>query len=152
LAKNLTETTSSMTDDLELIARGLLYEGCALEKQNNFKGAVSCYSRALLIEPLDFKVWYFIHNNLGYSLIQIGDYGGAEKYCRAAIRINPGRHNAYKNLGLSLEGQDQKGQAIEFLAAAAWICPQDSRALERMEEIMGSNPSLLDEFGELLLV
>ena len=101
---------STLTDDPEHYAKCLLYMGLNLEKQNDFRTAASCYSRALLIEPLDKDIWYFIHNNLGYCLVQIGDYRSAEKYCRAAIRINP---------------QRQSGHCVRSVMPQIWLSGQD---------------------------
>lgn len=38
---------------------------------------------------------YFLHNNRGFCLNQLGRYGEAETYCRKAIEINGERYNAY---------------------------------------------------------
>ena len=94
-----------MTDDPEKQASYWLALGQLMEQIQDFEGAVDCYKQAYAMEPIASRTWYFINNNLGYSLIQLGRYEDAERCCRAAIEIDRERHNGHKNLGLSLKGQ-----------------------------------------------
>ena len=45
----------------------VLVMGAAAEKKQDFEAAVRFYREALAMEPICNDVWYFIHNNLGYS-------------------------------------------------------------------------------------
>ena len=47
---------------------------------------------------------------------------------REAIRIDPERHNAYKNLGLALMEQGGLRAAAEGFRRARDLCPTDGRA------------------------
>jgi len=81
-----------------------LIMGQLMEQMRHFEMAIRYYSQALSFEPADGCVWYLIHNNLGYCLNHFGRFDEAEFYCRKAIEIDPARQNAYKNLGIALEG------------------------------------------------
>jgi len=94
-----------LTGDPEKQAFYWLTLGQLMEQIQDFEKAIECYKQGFRMKPTTSWVWYFINNNLGYSLVQVGLFEEAEPYCRAAIEIDPKRHNAYKNLGLSLQGQ-----------------------------------------------
>ena len=76
------------------------------------------YRQALSMEPTSSLLWYFIHNNLGFSLNQLGRFEEGETCCRRAIGINAQRSNGHKNLGLSLQGQGRYREAAESLLAS----------------------------------
>ena len=133
------------TDDLEERALQYLEKGRLMEQQGSYQQAISFYARALPLEPRVSRIWYFINNNLSYSLNQCEEYARAEEYCRAAIRIDPQSHNAYKNLGIALEGMGDFLGAIEWHAKATELMPRDSRALGHLENLLERRPSLLIE-------
>jgi len=138
------------TDNLEERALQYLEKGRLMEQQGKYQQAISFYARALPLEPQDPRIWYFINNNLGYSLNQCEEYVRAEEYCRAAIRIEPQRHNAHKNLGIALEGQGHFYEAAEGYISAIELMPQDPRALSHLEDLLDREPSLLIENPALL--
>ena len=45
----------------------------------------------------------------------LGHFAEGEKFCRAAIEINPSRPNGHKNLGIALAGQGQYREAAGAL-------------------------------------
>ena len=137
------------TDNLDVCALQYLEKGQLMEQQKKYEQAVSFYARALPLEPQDSRVWYLINNNLGYSLNQCGEYERAEEYCRAAIRIDPGRYNAYKNLALALEGMGKLEEAIVGYVMATERMPRDPRALGHLEDLLEKHPYLLIEDPEL---
>ena len=104
--------------------------GIVMEEVRDYESAILCYSRVFSLKPSMDMNRYFMHNNIGYCLNQLGRYGEAESYCRDAIQVNPIRHNAYKNLGVSLEGQGQYLQAAECYSRATMLCPKDPHAAE----------------------
>jgi tetratricopeptide (TPR) repeat protein len=77
-------------------------------------------------------VGYFLNNNLGYSLVQVGLFEEAEPYLRAAIEIDPQRQNAYKNPGLSLQGQRRYSEAAISYLESVKTCPADPRAFKHL--------------------
>ena len=127
----------------------LLRLGMICEREEDFEAAALVYGRALTTEPQDRNVWYFLHNNLGYSLVQLSQFAEAEWYCRQAIEIDPARHNAHKNLGLALVGQSRFATAAHCLLEADRRCPGDGRARRHLIELVSAHPELLLEDLEL---
>lgn len=71
-------------------------------------------------------------------------HADAEVHTRAAIAIDPKRHNAHKNLGLALAGQGRLGEAAHCLLEADRRCPPDTRARGHLTELLADNPELLE--------
>jgi len=139
----------SLTDDPERQASYWLALGQTMEQVGNFEEAASYYRHAFSMEPSESETWYFINNNLGYSLIQLGQFQEAEPYCRAAIRIAPRKQNAYKNLGLTLQGQGKFLEAAEELIRAVRANSTDPRALHYLEALIQQHSELLEEDPEI---
>jgi Tfp pilus assembly protein PilF len=117
---------------LEMRAQIVLALGQTAETVKDYALAERFYREALSMEPMRTEVWYFIHNNLGYSLIQLGRHADAERCCRNAIDIDPARGNAHKNLGLALEGQGRFEDAARAYVAATQANAADARAYRRL--------------------
>jgi len=62
-----------------------------------------------------------------------------------AIRIEPNRYNAHKNLGISLEGQGEYHEAIKSYVEAIKKEPMDARVLLYLENLIDREPYLLIE-------
>lgn len=123
------------------IAYSKLEAGCNAENRRDFHRAVTEYRKGLTYLTEDFDTSYFLNNNLGYSLIQIGEYAEAEKYCREAIVINPHRYNAHKNLGLSLQGQGRYVDAALSLQLAS-VMSSNPRAQNHLDELLSEHPEV----------
>ena len=120
------------------------------EKKGNFDLAVGFYRQALSLEPVNSDTWYFILNNLGFSLNQLKQFAEGEVCCRRAIAIKPLRANAHKNLGLALQGQRYYRDAAEAFVAAIKANASDRRALGHLENLLKAQPELETEFTERL--
>jgi len=59
-----------------------------------------------------------LHNKRGDYLNLLGRRADANVHTRAAIALDPARHNAHKNLGLALAGQGRLGEAVRCLLEA----------------------------------
>jgi tetratricopeptide (TPR) repeat protein len=114
------------------------------------KAAVASYSRAFALPAREDSIWYLLNNNLGYSLNRIGRHAEAEAYCRAAIAIDPERHNAHKNLGLSLQGQGRYLEAAHCLLRVARATKDDLRALGHLEDLLGQHEEIGKNHPEIL--
>lgn len=134
------------TTKLEAKAEIVLALGQTAEKSNDFDLAVRFYRQALSLEPTDAFTWYFIHNNLAYSLNQLGRYADGEVYCRRAIGILPGRQNAHKNLGLALQGQGRYREAAQAFVTATQSNASDARSLGHLETLLTEHPELAFDF------
>ena len=88
--------------------------------------------------------WYFLNNNIGYCLNIEGRHQEAEKHCRAAIRINRKRRNAFKNLGIALEGKGRHVDAARNYLRAAKLCSTDPRAIVLLNRLIGSHREILE--------
>jgi tetratricopeptide (TPR) repeat protein len=137
------------TDDPEKRAAYYLRMGVNMEGLKNFQGAIYVYSQAFSLEPENTLIWYLINNNLGYCLNQFGRFAESEGYCRSAIKIDPERHNAYKNLGIALMGQGQYAQAAENFIKATLVDARDPRALRLLEALFVDRPEIAVEIPDI---
>ena len=112
------ERCLATTRDLARQAAGCLGLGQLLEQQDRYAEAEAMYARGLALPTAPAEVAYFLHNNRGYCLNILRRHVEAEAQCRAAIAIDPTRHNAHKNLGLALAGQGRYGEAARCLLEA----------------------------------
>jgi tetratricopeptide (TPR) repeat protein len=132
--------------DAEDRAKCVLTMGQAMEQTGNFAGAAGHYKEALALEPMNTSTWYFINNNLGFSLNTLRRFAEAEMYCRKAIETDPNRPNAHRNLGQSLAGQGQFRDAARCYIAATQVNAADGRALHLLQELLDKRPELEFEF------
>lgn len=123
--------------------------GAQMEKIQDFESAITYYSKARSLEPTNPYLWYFINNNLGYCLNQFGRFDEAEPCCRLAIKVDPSRHNAYKNLGVSLEGQGQWAEAARCYLQAVKANVADPRALRHLENLVDNHPETSQEIPDI---
>lgn len=143
----------SLTNDPERLAACYLAMGQLMEKMKDYLLAARFYRQAFTLEPTDSQNWYFINNNLGFCLNTLGEFGEAEAYCRAATEIDPDRPNAYKNLGLSLQGQGRYAEAVAAFVQAVQANASDARALRHLEALAAEHPEIIaafDDFDGLL--
>jgi tetratricopeptide (TPR) repeat protein len=117
--------------------------GQLLEHQDRHAEAEAMYAHGLEIPAAPAEVAYFLRNNRGYCLNHLGRHAEAEAHTRAAIAIDPARHNAHKNLGLALAGLGRLGEAALCLLEADRRCPEDARARRHLVELLAENPELL---------
>lgn len=131
-------------------AGGWLKLGQVMEQMYNFPEAIRYYAMVLEVEGCDSWYRYYGLNNTGYSLNQLDRFAEAEPFCRGAIEVDPKRHNAYKNLGVSLEGQGRLLPAVRAYILAVRRNASDPRALKHLEDLLLRNPGLLDSEPGLL--
>jgi len=134
-----------LTDGPEERARCYLAIGAQRERVDDFEGAVSYYRAAFEMEPQSTDAWYWINNNLGYSLVQLGQCHEAEAYLHNAVAIDQTRPNAFKNLGLASLGQNRLEAAIDYFVRATQANATDGRSLRHLEQLVRAHPELLDK-------
>ncbi len=120
----------------------LLQLGALMEKLDVYESALAFYARAQSLSREENDTWYFLNNNLGYCLNVFKRHAEAEPFCREAIRINPDRHNAFKNLAISQEGQNQFISAVENYILAVEKYPCDPRSYLHLTELLRRYPDL----------
>ena len=124
-------------------------QGHIMEHVEDWEAALLFYMEALELYPQDLYYLYFIHNNIGFTLNQLGRHSEAEPYLRTAIWIDPSRANAFKNLGLSLEGQGRFVDAAWSYISAVRADAADRRALRHLEEMVERHEELYAEIPAL---
>lgn len=149
LSLNYINQLKDITHDPEKQASYYLATGQLMEQIGDFESAVKFYGQAFSMEPANNQIWYLINNNLGYSLVQLGQFEDAEPYCRAAIEIEPRRYNAHKNLGLSLQGQGHYPEAALSYIESVKANHGDIRALLHLIKLMMTHPEISDEIPNL---
>jgi tetratricopeptide (TPR) repeat protein len=131
-----------LADDPEKVGSAYLALGQLEESRGDFAAAVKRYREALALEPCVKHTWYLIHNNLGYSLNQLGAYAEAIPYLQRAVEIDPARANAYKNLGLAHQALGNLERAAELFITATQVNAADSRSLNHLIALIDANPAL----------
>ena len=139
-----------LVNDPEAKAQIVLALGQMAEEASDYQLAVSFYRQALSMEPADSWTWYFIQNNLGYSLNQLSRYKEGEAYCRKAIATDPKFPNAHKNLGLALLGQNRLREAANCFIDATHADALDPRATDHLSDLLEQHPTLRVEFASAL--
>ena len=135
------------TENVDAAAQILMAMGQTAERGDDFELAERFYREALLLDAGSEHTRYFIRNNLGYSLNQLGRFAEAEPLCRRAIELEPRRANAHKNLGLSLQGQGRFREAASAFVAATRADSGDPRASRHLKDLVERQPDLAAEFG-----
>ncbi len=142
LADPLIDRLILMDANAQESALHLLQLGALMEKLDVYESALAFYARAQPLAREENDTWYFLNNNLGYCLNVFKRHAEAEPLCREAIRINPDRHNAFKNLAISQEGQDQYISAVENYILAVEKNPGDPRSFLHLTELLRRQPEL----------
>ena len=135
--------------DPEQKAQCVLTMGQAMEQIGDYPAAVRYYKEALALEPTHTFTWYFINNNLGFSLNTLGQFAQGEIYCRKAIEVDVSRPNAHKNLGIALAGQGEHREAARSFVAATQANAADPRAFRLLQDLLRQHPELEFEFAAL---
>lgn len=142
LALDYLRRVMDLQPDIEHKAACVLGMGQIMEQAGDYESAVRYYREAFALEPVNTRTWYFIHNNLGFSLNTLGRFAEGERYCRAAIGIDPQRPNAFKNLGIALQGQHRPADAARCFVQATRADAADARSLKLLETMLAQHPDL----------
>jgi tetratricopeptide (TPR) repeat protein len=105
--------------------------------------AVQHYTQGLRLQPKAILVAYYLHNNMACCLNAERRYRDGEWYSRAAIEIDSGRANAFKNLGISLQGQGDIIGAAWAYAEASRADPSDAKTLRLLRRTVAEEPKVL---------
>jgi len=135
--------------DTEARAEIALATGQLMEGVGDFASAAGAYARGIGLESVGPMTRYFLHNNLGYSLNQLGQHAEAERVCRAAIAIDPQRFNAHKNLGVACEARGSYAEAARAFLRAAHCEASDPRALGHLEALVDAHPEVASEIPDI---
>lgn len=132
----------ALDDSAENKAHCYLTLGQIAEFRGQYDVAIDCYTRGLTFRSKDKFDKYLLHNNTGYCLNVQEKYRAAESYCRLAIGIDSTRGNAFKNLGVSLAGQND-------LVGAAWAWIEGTQADARDARSFHLLAKLIADYPEM---
>jgi len=133
-----------LSPDPEPLGNWYLALGVELEKSNDYDSAAEIYRKGIECGPKESDTRYFLHNNLGYCLNQLGKHAEADGFCRAAIEIEPWRYNAYKNLGVALQGLGTYPEAAVAFLQAAIAFPYDPRSFAHLAALLANHRDIVE--------
>ena len=113
--------------------------------EQRFETALNHFLLALKLSPAQAKVSYVLHNNAGYCLNQLARHRDAEQHCRLALAIDSLRPSAYRNLGISLQGQKDHKSAAWAYVESVKADSSDPKAQNLLSNLVEKNPALLIE-------
>ncbi len=117
--------------------------GQLMEQTRDFKSALAVYTKGFMLEPSRTSTWYFLHNNLASCLNHFERYTEAEWYCREAIKLRSSRHQAYRTLGIALEGQGRYPEAADAFIRAVRHEASDPNSLRLLESLVEDHPEIV---------
>ena len=108
------------------------FQGLALLIQKEYEQAMPLFLEAEALAPPNF----FVKNNLGRLLLQVGDLEGARERLESAIQLNPFNLRAYRNLVLVLRRSGQLAEATRVVEESPYD-ETDPASLARKLELLG---------------
>ncbi|KAM9820553.1 LOW QUALITY PROTEIN: small glutamine-rich tetratricopeptide repeat-containing protein beta [Neosynchiropus ocellatus] len=112
--------SSPSPEDIER-AEQLKNEGNNHMKEENYRSAVECYSRAI---ELDLRnAVYYCNRAAAHS--KLGNYQEATGDCERAIGIDPAYSKAYGRMGLALTAMSKFPEAISYFKKALVLDPDN---------------------------
>uniref|UniRef100_A0A3Q1FVE3 Small glutamine rich tetratricopeptide repeat co-chaperone beta n=1 Tax=Acanthochromis polyacanthus TaxID=80966 RepID=A0A3Q1FVE3_9TELE len=112
--------TSPSPEDIER-AEQLKNEGNNHMKEENYRCAVECYTKAI---DLDLRnAVYYCNRAAAHS--KLGNYTEATGDCERAIGIDPSYSKAYGRMGLALTAMNKYPEAISYFKKALVLDPEN---------------------------
>ena len=141
-AVQLLEGYIQLSKNAEQTAHCHLAFGQIATDERKLDVALKHFTEALALAPENRKVSYVLHNNVGYCLNALGRFVEGEKFCRTAIEMDWVRASAYRNLGVSLQGQGNIVGAAWALSEAVKADGADLRARQLLDKLIAAHPSI----------
>jgi tetratricopeptide (TPR) repeat protein len=98
--------------------------GIVLREKGSFEEAVSCFQKAIHLNPDNANAYH----NLGNTLDDLGKVEGSIRCYQKALQINPSNVIHYKCLGNALRETGQLDESLEILSQALDRFPDDPEA------------------------
>lgn len=111
--------------------------GSVLKTQSKLEEAVNCFYGALHIKPGDAGIL----TNLGNTFHLLEQYEEAEKYYRQALKVSSGLSEAFCGLSGVLFKKGDKEKALELLAEARCVLPDDG-------SVIASEATIYEQAGQ----
>jgi tetratricopeptide (TPR) repeat protein len=142
LALDYLRQVMDLQADMDSKAASVLAMGQTMEQAGDYEAAMRYYREAFALEPMHTPTWYFINNNLGFALNTLGKFDEGEQFCRAAVKIDAQRPNAFKNLGIALRARGEFAEAAQCFIQATRTDASDPRATRLLAELLAQHPEL----------
>jgi tetratricopeptide (TPR) repeat protein len=142
-ATELLEGFIKTSADVDQSAHCYLALGQIATDERRHEAALKHFTAALELAPVRRKVVYVLHNNIGYCLNSLGRFAEGEVESRMAIAVDWTRASGYRNLGVSLHGQNDLVGAAWALSEAMKADSVDQRARLLLETLIALHPSLV---------
>ncbi|NJO39609.1 MAG: tetratricopeptide repeat protein [Cyanobacteria bacterium CRU_2_1] len=104
-------------------ATTLLNQGNCLKRAGRLLEAAGAYRQAIALNPN----FFWLYQNLGEVLAELGDWNGVVDSARRALQLNPDSAWSYSNLGEALSQQGQAEGAIAAYQVAVMLKPASSQ-------------------------
>jgi tetratricopeptide (TPR) repeat protein len=117
--------------------------GQTAEANGQWEMALEHFGTGLSLSSKDPETEYLLFSNASQCLNALGLFYPAERYCRLAIAMDPKRHHAYLNLGISLHGQGNPRGAAWSWVEAMKASPPDQKAAALLRQLLAEQPTLL---------
>lgn len=117
-----------------------------LKRAGEHLGAAAIYRSLLDEQPGDFEAW----NNLGNTLHESGDFGGAITALVQARSISPATALIHLNLGRVFQSADRYEDSLAALSEAARLSPRDATVMLELGKClrhMGKSSEALAALG-----
>ena len=142
-AKGLLQQFIRESNKSEYKAHCHLALGQIATDEQELETALNHFCAALGLKPSTKKVEYVLLNNAGYCLNTLARWAEGERYCRMALEIDWTRPSAYRNLGVSLQGQANVIGAAWAFVEAAKADASDERARVLLQKLVAANPEMV---------
>lgn len=142
-AKGLLQQFIRESNKAEYKAHCHLALGQIATDEQELETALNHFCAALGLKPSTKKVEYVLLNNAGYCLNTLGRWTEGERYCRMALELDWVRPSAYRNLGVSLQGQTNVIGAAWAFVEAAKADASDDRARVLLQKLVEGNPEVV---------
>ncbi|MEW6516134.1 MAG: hypothetical protein AB1439_04430 [candidate division FCPU426 bacterium] len=132
------------------LADCLLLSGQLAEQVNQPEAAIAFYREGLAHKTENVAISYYLRNNLAYCLNLRGEYLQALDLTQQAITLDPSRPNAFKNLGVSLQGLGRYAEAARAFLKAIHVDVAYPRSLPLLEQLLaGQREKVLAEIPDI---
>lgn len=129
IISNPTEEDIEVDDDDRMAAERLKAQGNICMGENLFNDAVSCYSKAIELDPKNAV--YYCNRAAAYSKLNRNDY--AINDCQHALRIDPKYGKAYSRQGLAYTAMGNFNDAIVCYRRAIELEPDNQNYQQNLQ-------------------
>jgi tetratricopeptide (TPR) repeat protein len=122
-----------MSADREREANYWIDKGCLLDNEGKYEEAISCFDKAIAINPQSATAWYNKGGILGFRFSKLQE----EIACLdKALEINPQYKEAWNNKAAALHRLSRHQEALKCLEEALRIDPEYPNALFLKDSIL----------------